>query len=44
MNKNNKKSIHWEPDVRKGMKDVRNIKEINQKLKKVTDDHKIKGY
>lgn len=38
------KNINWEPDVRKGMETVRDIKDIRQSLKDDADRRKIDGF
>jgi hypothetical protein len=38
------KNINWEPDVKKGMDNLKNIKSINEILKKESDNRKIDGF
>jgi len=44
MSKDSNKNVNWEPDVRKGLDDLQNIKDINQKLKDDADRRKIDGF
>lgn len=39
-----KDKVNWEPDVRKGMDTLRNIKDLNQQLKDDADRRKIDGF
>jgi len=39
-----KDRVNWEPDVRKGMDKMRNIKDVKQRLKDDADRRKIDGY
>lgn len=39
-----KGNIHWEPDIRKGMEELKNIKDIKKKVKKNADKRAIDGY
>lgn len=43
MSKDSPKNIRWESDVRKGMEDLRNMKDIKKDLKDAADNRKIKG-
>ncbi|MCP4675403.1 MAG: hypothetical protein GY854_07845 [Deltaproteobacteria bacterium] len=36
--------IHWEPDVRKGLDDIRKLPDIKRELKEDADRRKIDGY
>ncbi len=39
-----KQETNWEPDVKKGLDDMKNIEDINQKLKDDSDRRKIDGF
>ncbi len=39
-----KQETNWEPDVRKGLEDMKNMQDINQKLKDDADHRKIDGF
>jgi hypothetical protein len=38
------KDIHWEPDVKKGMDDLKHMKERKESLKEDADRRKIDGF
>ena len=44
MGTKSKKHVNWEPDVRKGLDHIRNIKQIKSDLKSGWDHTKIEGY
>ena len=44
MGKESAKNVNWEPDVRKGLDDLKNIKDINQSIKDDADRRKIDGF
>ena len=38
------KDINWEPDVKKGIETIKNIKDIKDTLKQDSDRRKIDGF
>lgn len=38
------KDIHWEPDIKKGIDSLKNIKDIKDSLKEDADRRKIDGF